>query len=267
MNDDLGDRMKAYEARETSRKTMPGLPVYARLDGRSFSRFTKGLNRPFDDHMARCMIETTRFLVKETNARVGFVQSDEISMCYLSENQESELLFDGKIQKLTSTLASLATAKFNQMVTRLIPWKVELLPCFDARVIDMPSCAEVANMFLWRQLDAAKNSVSMAAHHHFSHKSLQGSTTAMMQERLFREAGVNWNDYPPMFKRGIFLKKALVEKDLTTEEIDRIPPGYRPTGPVLRSVIVEVDLDLRKISNRTDVIFGSLDQKIEFKDS
>ena len=35
--------MKQYEMIETARLFIPMLPVYARIDGRSFSRFTKGI--------------------------------------------------------------------------------------------------------------------------------------------------------------------------------------------------------------------------------
>ena len=37
MSDNFGDRMKAYERQETARRFMPGIPVYARIDGRSFT--------------------------------------------------------------------------------------------------------------------------------------------------------------------------------------------------------------------------------------
>jgi tRNA(His) 5'-end guanylyltransferase len=51
-SDDLGDCMKAYEAVETARTLDPALPIYARIDGRSFSTFTPSMRRPFDPRMA-----------------------------------------------------------------------------------------------------------------------------------------------------------------------------------------------------------------------
>ena len=39
--DALGDRMKAYERQETEQRFIPLLPIYARIDGRGFSKFTK----------------------------------------------------------------------------------------------------------------------------------------------------------------------------------------------------------------------------------
>ena len=48
MNDGLSDRMKQYEAAEAGRRLMPLLPALARLGGRAFHSFVRGLARPFD---------------------------------------------------------------------------------------------------------------------------------------------------------------------------------------------------------------------------
>jgi len=41
----LGDRMKAYEKGQTPPRFMAGVPVCARIDGKTFSKFTRGLYR------------------------------------------------------------------------------------------------------------------------------------------------------------------------------------------------------------------------------
>ena len=68
MEDDLGDRMKLYEGMEAGRRLMPRLPCVARIDGRSFSTFARDLAKPYDPRLSRLMIETTRHLVRESNA-------------------------------------------------------------------------------------------------------------------------------------------------------------------------------------------------------
>lgn len=45
--DELGTRIKEFEAITTKTKLMPQLPLYARIDGRSFHTFCRGLNKPF----------------------------------------------------------------------------------------------------------------------------------------------------------------------------------------------------------------------------
>lgn len=133
-NDSLGDRMKAYERAEAGRRFMPLLPVYARIDGRNFTRFTRGMERPFDRRMVDAMIETTRHLVDTTLPRIAYTQSDEISLIWLTERYDAEIFFDGRIQKMCSVLAAMTTARFMQEATRLLPGYEARLPCFDCRV-------------------------------------------------------------------------------------------------------------------------------------
>src|SRR6476660_944404 len=135
--DDFGDRMKRYEAVETERYFMPLLPIYARIDGRCFSGFTQGLDRPFDLRITRAMLETTKHLVEQTDARIGYTQSDEISLVWQQDRYDSEILFSGKVHKLASVLASLASVKFNHVCLAdetLRERTLKMMPVFDCRV-------------------------------------------------------------------------------------------------------------------------------------
>ena len=58
--DSLGNRLKTYEALTTSTMLMPSLPVYARIDGRAFHTFCKGLNKPFCLEFVETMQEVTK---------------------------------------------------------------------------------------------------------------------------------------------------------------------------------------------------------------
>ncbi|MFT5685710.1 MAG: tRNA(His) guanylyltransferase, partial [Myxococcota bacterium] len=62
----LGDRMKQYERREAGRRCMPRLPICIRIDGKTFSKFTRGLARPYDARLSELMVQTTEYLVENT---------------------------------------------------------------------------------------------------------------------------------------------------------------------------------------------------------
>jgi len=62
-NDSLGDRMKMYESTTTSRTIFKGQPIVARLDGKSFHTFTRGLARPYDERLKNLMVATMRTLM------------------------------------------------------------------------------------------------------------------------------------------------------------------------------------------------------------
>lgn len=267
MADDLGDRMKSwYEMPETERRFLPMLPLYARVDGRNFSRFTKDMRRPYDERMTRAMIATTSYLVEETHAVIGYTQSDEISLLWHYPDYKSAMMFDRKVQKLVSVLAALTTAAFHRAICDHFPADESLqliaeMPHFDARMLQFPSREEAANMLLWRNLDCTKNAVSMAAQTVFSHQSLQGVSSAAMQERLFQEVGINFNDYPAVFKRGAFVRRVTRERRLTDAERAGIPETKRPAPDAvfMRSEVEVLDdvPPLNKVVNRVEFIFDA----------
>lgn len=258
MSDDLGDRMKMYERLEAGRRFMPLLPIYARIDGRNFSKFTKPMDRPFDERLCACMVETTRRLVADTGALAGYTQSDEISLLWYSPTAKSQVFFDGKLFKVVSVAAAMATSYFIEAAREHWPDRLSGLT-FDCRAYQLPNKDEAANAFLWRELDATKNAVSMAARFYYSHKALHGQGQADMQEMLFQK-GVNFNCYPARFKRGTFVLRRTVFKELEPEVLARIPPGKRPDGPIERQVVGPVEMPIFKtVTNRVAVLFENAD--------
>lgn len=223
-NDNLGDRMKKYENVSRTHLTTR-TPVIIRIDGKSFHTFTRGFNRPFDDILIKSMQETMKYLCENIQGCVlGYTQSDEITLVLIDyQNLNTAAWFDYNIQKCASIASSMATMTFNkcfeqevlylkfQSHSQTSPYDVALNKgaMFDARVFNIPK-EEVCNCLLWRQLDATRNSIQMVAQSQFSHKELQGLTCDMLQEKLFAEKGINWNDYPPHYKRG----SCCIKKDL-----------------------------------------------------
>lgn len=264
MGDALGDRMKGYEARESDRRFLPMVPVYARIDGRNFSSFTRGMRRPYDIAMTEAMIRTTEALVEETHARIGYTQSDEISLVWVADRSDSSIFFDHRVSKMTSVLASYATAAFVIALQSEMPDRINKMPHFDCRVFQLPNRAEAANMFLWREQDATKNAVSMAARSVYSHNALDHKSSAEMQEMLFAK-GINFNDYPAFFKRGTFVRREPVWREFTANELQAIPEMHRPEPyeKVQRSEIKRMDMPrFGSVTNREAVIFDGVNPEI-----
>jgi len=290
MSDSFGDRIKKYELQESGRRFIPLLPVCARLDGKNFSNFTKGLCRPYDEIFSRLMIDTTKYLVEETCACIGYTQSDEISLVYYSDKADSQIFFDGRIQKIVSVLASMCTIKFNQLLQNtyvtvleklknyldgdniphyLTIWneKRKLLPVFDCRAWIVPTQIEACNTLLWREIDATKNSISMAASEYYSDKQLFEKNSSEKQEMLFQK-GVNWDQYPSHFKRGTYIQRRKNISLFTTEEIKKLPPKHEArTNPNLmieRTEVRELEMPpLNRVINKIGVIFNGEEPKEE----
>lgn len=245
-NDPRGNRMKKYEGMETSRILMPNLPYIVRLDGRSFHTLTRDLKRPYDVNFSRAMIDTVKYLMKEVCADLGYTASDEISLVFLPYAPPYEPIFGGRIFKVTSILASLCSVYFNFILPKYLPHKTSKLPIFDCRVFNLPNNEEVVEYLKWRELDATRNSISMAAQSVYSHKQLQNKNSAEMHEMLF-QAGINYNDYPAFFKRGTYIKRFLRSIKFTTEEINKLPVNHaarkNPDLQYKRHVIEEMQVE------------------------
>lgn len=240
--DEFGDRMKAYEVSSESFLNI-NEPIMIRLDGRSFSTFTKAFDKPFSREFHFLMSETTKYLVEQTDAKLGYTQSDEISLVFLRATEESQIMFSGRVQKLVSTLSAMASVFFNKKLDELHKHLSNKMPTFDCRVWNVPTLAEAANTILWRENDAIRNSISSLAMENFSANQLAKVPT-QKRKQMLAEKGIIWEDIPVMFQRGTYYQR---KKSARTN--DKGETFMR--GTVSHVVFPE----LRTISNLSAVLF------------
>jgi len=202
--DGLGDRMKAYE-----RETRTYLPARTfsviRLDGASFSRWTRGLERPYSTRMLDAMGESMLGLCEQIPGVVcAYTQSDELTVVMQDfANQDTQPWYGGAVQKITSVSASMMTALFARHFQDRPP------AMFDARVFTVPNRVEAANALMWRGLDCRRNAISMLASQHFSAKQLHGVPTDERRQMLI-DAGVALDAADPRFMLGQFARQVTV---------------------------------------------------------
>lgn len=233
-NDSLGDRMKKYESVSRNFLTRR-VPAIIRLDGKAFHTFTKGMKKPFDEVLMEAMQRTMKYLCKNIQGCVfGYTQSDEITLVLTDyATIKTDAWFGYNIQKMTSIAASMATLAFNRAFFDAVEsWGCEYIPSwtssgtdedvphetiergclyntkrleamalFDARAFSVPK-DEVCNCLIWRQQDATRNSIEAVGQANFSHRELQGKSCNDIQEMLWNQRNLNWNDLPVDCKRG-----------------------------------------------------------------
>jgi tRNA(His) 5'-end guanylyltransferase len=256
----LGDWCKWLEKNFSNETTIPTLPVIIRLDGNNFHNWTKGLNRPFDEKLTELMVETTKFLVKETNAVVGYTQSDEITLILYSNNRKSSIYNDGKKQKILSKLTSKCVDFFNSKRKELLP-NHDKVAIFDCRIYQTPTLHDACVQLLWRENDATRNSILMLADSLFGHKKCFNKNTSELQDMMLLEKSVNWNDLPVKYKRGTYVKRITTSTPFTIDELKDLPLNHNahknPNLIIQRSVIKEIEYPIfSKIKNKEDVIFN-----------
>lgn len=247
----LGGRIKGYE-KQFEKEIDPSDHIIVRIDGHHFSSFTKGFTKPFDVPLSNSMIETTKDLVERFNAYTAYTQSDEITLFFPSlkdvtvddRKKPTHKLhkrirddwthqFSGRVQKIASLVASFTAMSFNrhlenelikylasindyderQKYSKLYQTKIRSA-YFDARVFGVPDNDEAFNVFMWRARDCVKNSKSMFAQAHCSHKELQNKNGEEQVEYCLNKTGKDWNEIADKYKYGTIVKKEMYTKDV-----------------------------------------------------
>lgn len=234
--DSLGDRMKNYYENRAKTYLTRRMPVIIRLDGKAFHTFTKGLKKPYDKIFHNTMNATMKYLCENIQGcKLGYTQSDEITLLLTDyDTLDTDAWFDNNVQKICSVSASMATMVFNAVFSELyhnamfeeedptinpyfdVLFKKLNTAMFDSRCFNIPA-DEVTNCFIWRQQDATRNAIQMLGQCNFSHKELQGKSCNDIQDMLMTQKGINFNDMPTEFKRGVCcVKEEYATVDLST---------------------------------------------------
>lgn len=245
--DSLGDRMKSNYENRAKTYLVRRMPVIIRLDGKAFHTFTKGLKKPYDEIFHNTMNATMKYLCENIQGcKLGYTQSDEITILLTDyDTLDTDAWFDNNVQKICSVSASMATMMFNKTLLDEVNrydwyWKFSFTPqsveiqekhreyvntirraiergaMFDSRCFNIPA-EEVTNCFIWRQQDATRNAIQMLGQCNFSHKELHGKSCNDIQDMLMTQKGINFNDMPTEFKRGVCcVKEEYSVSDLST---------------------------------------------------
>jgi tRNA(His) 5'-end guanylyltransferase len=146
-----------------------------RLDGKNFSPLVRGLRSAgvlqpgYSVEFGEMMVKTANVVMDEIRACCAFIQSDEMTLIVPACKEEQIHHYGGRLQKLVSTTASLATFTFYNLILELAKKNNVELPMrpitFDARIGQWNSIAEAFSLILWRSYDCSVNGVSDAIFH------------------------------------------------------------------------------------------------------
>lgn len=213
---DIEKRFRRYE--NTTRNFLTiRTPVIIRVDGNAFHTLTKSYGwKHYDDKFTSLMVRTAKDAMSHiAGVRFAYVQSDEISFLLTDyEKLDTQPWFEYNINKLVSISAAVVTAYFNNNNTyKRIP--TDKIGWFDSRAFNVPK-EDVNNYFVWRQKDAIRNSMSILAREHFSHRQLQSKNFMDMGKMLY-DNGISWYDLPPHRIYGL----AVYKKDMNIGTIPK----------------------------------------------
>lgn len=232
----FGDSFKEKEY-QLSLKIDSNKPYFAvRIDGRGFSKFTKRMKFKQDSflnkELSETMMETTKLLMENWQASIGYTQSDEITLIFKTERKQ----FDGKVQKLVSLIAAQTSVLFNKILSDKLSENKEtnafrlgvmnaifpLLPIFDCRVIELDDEKDVVDILNWRLQDEVRNSILNLGYFNFNQKELHKLNCKSVQQKLLTGKNIDWNKLSNYEKYGcFFIRKQVVINEGTDREAVR----------------------------------------------
>lgn len=201
----LAERIKLYEGVYSDR-LMSDMPIIVRIDGKNFSKYTKQFKKPFDSLLVHTMHHCAKKVASELQGfKLAYHQSDEISFLITNGgNENSEVAFGGKINKINSLVASYMAGHFNDYMREFST--VKKLAFFDCRCFNVPE-NDVTNYFLHRAKDWKRNSITMLGREYFSHKEMHKKNSQTVKNMLSTEKKVFWEMLNDDLKYGTFIYK------------------------------------------------------------
>jgi len=206
------DFLKKYE-QYSNLITIKDLPLILRIDGRSFSNYTKKLKleKPFDSRLRDIFIEVSKDLLKEFSTKYIYTFSDEINILL------ETVPFNGRIEKIDSVFASFVAGSFmKHLFMNADYFEVDLSELdnvsFDCRIITTAN--HIKDYFKWRQDEAWRNCLNSYAQF-ILNKTYDSDVTAQKLYKLNKnqvhdllfQNGINIAHVPTWQKRGFAVYK------------------------------------------------------------
>lgn len=199
---------------------LPNCWIVVRIDGRNFSRFceTHQFVKPNDVAALELMNRAAISVMEDFKEIIlGFGQSDEYSFVFRKDTQ----LYKRRASKLMSNVNSLFASAYVYHWPRFFLGKeLHYPPSFDARVILYPTDKNLRDYLAWRQADVHVNNLYNTCFWNLilkgklppnqAEEKLRGTLSSHKNELLFQEFGINYNNEPPLFRKGTTLIRKLV---------------------------------------------------------
>jgi tRNA(His) guanylyltransferase len=207
-----------------------GSKIIIRADGRNFSKLSQDLEleRPYDSHFAKLMLEVCSDFFIEFSPQFIFTFSDEINILL------SEIPFNGRVEKLNSVFASFIAGSFTKNLMKYSEYfdidQRHFKPVsFDSRVIPLNNNG-VIEYFKKRQNEAWRNCLNGYSYWKLREEYDKSSSVEILNKKksselheLLFERGLNMAEIPSWQRKGMGIYKKSQEVEgynpLTDEKV------------------------------------------------
>lgn len=208
-----------------SRICVDSKTFFLRLDGWKFKKISeKFIEKPFDRSFAECMVASCKIIFNAGfNPALAYIVSDEMNFLFL----ENVNPFDGRIEKINSVIASLASSAFTLNLHKI--FQNEFTAAFDSRIIVIFNEEEIIEYLALRQMNNWRNHNNAYAYWILRKqgekpaeisKMLKGLKTSELH-KIMLQHGVDLAKTPKWQRRGILISKRSIKKRIAQHEVIR----------------------------------------------
>lgn len=214
----LKDRIDSYQE-SADFKLLPRVPLIIVINGRAFSKLTSFLDKPYCPKFSECMLSTTLRLCSDIDGVLFAYQHNDQIVIVTRNDQNPDTLpwYDNKIQKICSVTSSIATMHFSDCANT-ISLNLTGDPIFTSQVFAVPTIAEAINTIIYHQQHNFHTSIQFCCFYELLKSGkdknsikemLSGISIDEKIDLLHQECGVDFNQLPISFRRGVACYKAL----------------------------------------------------------
>lgn len=185
-----------FSERELDKSIIP--PFVIRLDGVRFGKSLAGFERPRDPRVRDAMIEAAKRIIREMQADLAYLASDEINVIFLRYAS-----YSGRILKLCTISSSIASSVVTRNLDRIL--------AFDSRIVLLENEDDARRYILYRARVGFNNLVNSL----LELRGLRPERGSKLPDRIrmLEKSGLRLSDLPTWVKYGcsVFWRRYLKE--------------------------------------------------------
>ncbi|CAL1281482.1 unnamed protein product [Larinioides sclopetarius] len=204
----------------------PNTWIIVRIDGKNFHKLVDAhkFKKPNDERGLNLMNKAANTVLKEMHDIIfAYGQSDEFSFVF----DRNTKLYNRRQSKILTNVCSLFTSSFVFFWNRYFPCDdLQYPPSFDGRVISIPTNKNLRDYLSWRQTDCHINNLynttfwALVQQKGLTPKEaeerIRDTVSAEKNEILFSEFNINYNNIEQQFRKGTFIIRSKVHKQMVT---------------------------------------------------
>ncbi|GAB6033398.1 hypothetical protein CHUAL_013160 [Chamberlinius hualienensis] len=208
---------------EIEDRCLPNTWMMVRIDGRGFHKFTDDhdYEKPNDVRGLGLMTKAaTKVMDNFKEMCIAYGQSDEYSFIFKKDAE----VFNRRAMKITTNVCTEFTGNFVFYWSEYFPTtKLKYSPSFDGRIVCYPTNKDMRNYLSWRQADCHINNLYNTAFWSLvlkgnksrseAEQALSKTSSGDKNEILFSQFKINYNNEPPLFKKGTVLVRTRTENN------------------------------------------------------